>query len=76
MGVVGLLLALLCEVRVVRQTGSYGTEFLDQAQLAAAVADLLDRGNVLFAVYGVTEAEAAESANSAVDELLGGGSRG
>jgi hypothetical protein len=74
-GVMGLLLALLCDVRVVRQTGSYGTEFLDQTQLAAAVADLLDRGNALFAAYGVTEGEAAESANSAVDELLGGGTR-
>ena len=72
-GAVGLLLALLCDVRVVRQPGGYGTEFLDQAQLAATVADLLDRGNALFAAYGIAEAETAESADSAVSELLGGG---
>jgi len=70
-GAVGLLLALLCDVRVVRGAGSYGTEFLNQAQLAAAVADLLDRGNALFATYGITAEEAAESADSAVAELLG-----
>jgi len=70
-GAIGLLLALLCDVRVVRGAGSYGTEFLNQAQLAAAVADLLDRGNALFATYGITAEEAAESADSAVAELLG-----
>ncbi|WP_303785287.1 chlororespiratory reduction 6 domain-containing protein [Azovibrio restrictus] len=70
-GAVGLLLALLCDVRVVRGAGSYGTEFLNQAQLAAAVADLLDRGNALFATYGITAEEAAESADSAAAELLG-----
>lgn len=72
-GALGLLFALLCDVRVLRQSESYGTEFVDDAQLVEAVTDLLDRGNALFTAYGISEGEAADSAESAVDELLGEG---
>lgn len=72
-GAVGLLLALLCDVRVLRDVDRRpcGTEFRDQLQLARAVADLLDRGNALFAAYDITETEASESVRTAASELLG-----
>lgn len=72
-GAIGLLMALLCRVRVIRSTkGSFGTEFESILELQGTLADLLDRGNALFAAYDISESEAAESATSAVDELAVG----
>ena len=72
-GAIGLLMALLCRVRVIRSTkGSFGTEFESILELQGTLADLLDRGNALFAAYDISESEAADSATSAVDELAVG----
>jgi hypothetical protein len=71
-GAISLLLTLLCKVRVVRgREGSFGTEFESMAELQNTLVDLFDRGNALFAAYAVTNLEAAESADSAVKDLLG-----
>lgn len=72
-GSISLLFALLCEVQVLRNPdGSYGTEFISRNELANQLRDMLSRGNALFATYGVSIEEAGKSADSAVDELLGG----
>lgn len=72
-GAIGLLMALLCRVRVVRGSkGSFGTEFESVSELQGTLVELLDRGNALFAAYDISESEAAESATSAVDELAAG----
>ena len=72
-GAIGLLMALLCRVRVVRcSKGSFGTEFESVSELQGTLVELLDRGNALFAAYDISESEAAESATSAVDELAAG----
>lgn len=74
-GAVVLLLALLCEVKMVRSSGrnaegGYATEFASKTELAAVMMDLFDRGNSLFNTYGLPDAAIAESANSAANELL------
>jgi len=72
-GAIGLLMALLCSVRIVRGSkGSFGTEFESILELQGTLADLLERGNALFAAYDISESEAADSATSAVDELAAG----
>lgn len=72
-GAIGLLMALLCRVRIVRGgKGSFETEFESISELQGTLADLLERGNALFAAYDISESEAAESATSAVDELAAG----
>lgn len=72
-GAIGLLVALLCRVRIVRGSkGSFGTEFESISELQATLVDLLERGNALFAAYDISESEAAESATTAVDELAAG----
>lgn len=72
-GAIGLLMALLCRVRIVRGSkGSFGTEFESTSELQGTLVDLLERGNALFAAYDISESEAADSATSAVDELAAG----
>lgn len=74
-GAIPLLLALLCEVRMVRTkgrnaVGGYATEFASTTELATAMMDLFDRGNSLFDIYDIPDAAIAESADSAANELL------
>jgi hypothetical protein len=70
-GAVALLFALLCEVRIVRgQRGTFGTEFLRNAQVTTLFTDLLRRGNALFDAYEITGDEVTRSAESALAELL------
>lgn len=72
-GAIGLLMALLCRVRIVRSSkGSFETEFESISELQGTLVDLLERGNALFAAYDISESEAADSATSAVDELAAG----
>lgn len=72
-GAIGLLMALLCTIRVVRSSkGSFGTEFESIPELQGILVDLLERGNALFATYDISESEAADSVTSAVDELAAG----
>jgi hypothetical protein len=40
--------------------------------LQGTLADLLERGDALFAAYDISESDAADSAGSAVDELAAG----
>lgn len=71
-GAITLLMSLLCRVRTVRGAGgTFGTEFEDMGELQGTLGDLFDRGNALFDAYGVSDADVAESANSAVNDLLG-----
>lgn len=71
-GALPLLLSLLCEVRVIPgQNGSFATEFVQPKQLVKTCANLLLRGNALFDAYGITDRESAESAESALHELVG-----
>lgn len=69
-GSIGLLMALLCKVRVIHATDSYGTEFESKAEVANKMRDLFFRGNALFVAYGITKQESDESAASVVEELI------
>jgi len=70
-GGIGLLMGLLCDVRMIRYPdGSYGTELLDE-DLAGVLDDMFRRGNALFEAYGIELDDATESANTAMDDLLG-----
>ena len=51
--------------------GEFGTEFESMTELQNTLVDLFDRGNALFEAYAVTDIVAAESADSAVKDLLG-----
>lgn len=69
-GAIGLLLALLCQVRIIRsQDGSYGTEFASTEEVKTTLLDLLNRGLVLFNTYGITSQEVDDTIGSALDEL-------
>lgn len=70
-GAVPLLMALLCQVKIHRGNGRYGTEFTDRHEVHRRALDLFARGNALFTAFGITAAEAEVSANSAIDEILG-----
>lgn len=71
-GALPLLMALLCEVRIMPgENGAFGTEFAHPRQMVRTCEDLLRRGNALFATYGITDREAAESADSAIADILG-----
>lgn len=70
-GGIALLMSLLCRVRSVRgPRGEFGTSFEDLDELGRVMCDLFDRGNALFDSYGITENEAAESADSAVRDIF------
>lgn len=70
-GAMALLFALLCEVRIVHgRRGTFGTEFLRNAQVTGLFTDLLQRGNAMFHAYGITEDEVNHSVESALAELL------
>ena len=69
-GAVGLFMSLLCTVKIHRSPGSFGSEFLDSAEMGAILGDLFERGNAIFYAYGITAQEANESAASAIAELL------
>ncbi|KLR57302.1 chlororespiratory reduction 6 domain-containing protein [Diaphorobacter sp. J5-51] len=68
-GAIALLLALLCKVKIHRQAGSYGTEFLHPNEIQRCMMDMFDRGNAMFRAYGISTQDAAESASSAVAEI-------
>lgn len=71
-GALPLLLTLLCEVRIIPgKNGAFGTEFVHPRQMARTCADLMRRGNALYSTYGITDREAAESADSAIADILG-----
>lgn len=70
MGAIALLLALLCKVTIHRKAGSYGTEFLDLNELKHCMMDLFERGNAMFQNFEISPNDAAESAESAVSEIL------
>lgn len=65
-GDISLLLALLCPVKVHRQAGQFGVEFVDQAALAAQINSLLSRGVALFEAFDISPAQAQASADSAL----------
>lgn len=71
-GAIPLLFALLCQVKIHRTPGAFGTEFLDREELGAKMADLFNRGNAMFTAYGMSSGEISASAQSAVAELTGG----
>lgn len=77
-GNITLLLSLLCRVQIARQSdGSITTGFEDIGEIGAHLEDLFGRGNSLFAAYAISHKEIAESAQSAVTDLMGGpGSQG
>lgn len=72
-GAIGLLFALLCDVKMQRNPdGSFGTEIVSRAQMASVMGDMMRRGNALFMAYGIDDAEAQASAESVVEDLFGG----
>lgn len=69
-GAIGLLLALLCRVRIVRSADAgYATEFQDTEEVKATLLDLLNRGMVLFSTYGIASQEVDVTIGSALEEL-------
>ena len=70
LGAISLFMSLLCTVKIHRSPGSFGSEFLDSAEMGAILGDLFERGNAIFYAYGITAQEANESAASAIAELL------
>lgn len=68
-GAIPLLLALLCQVRIVRSNQGYGTKFLHLDELQQCLFDLLQRGQALFDAFDVTNEEIEASFSSAVAEL-------
>ena len=69
-GAIHLLMALLCRIKIHRAGLRTGTEFLDGKELAAKMIDLFERGNAMFQAFGISEAEAQASADSACAELV------
>lgn len=71
-GALALIMALLCEVKVIREGVSYATEFTDKDGLVNAIKNLFKRGNALFASYpDIPHPLIDEAAQSAIKELLG-----
>ena len=69
-GSVGLLLALLCDVRLIRNpNGSIGTEFTSLEEVKATLLNLLDRSMALFNTYGIPSHEVTEMIESVLGEL-------
>lgn len=69
-GAIGLLLALLCQVSIVRSPeGIYGTEFANTEEVKMVLLDLLDRGMALFNTYDIASHEVSEAIDSALEEL-------
>lgn len=67
-----LLFSLLCEVQVVPGQQGYEAEFADGNELVAVLDDLLERANVMYSCYGISESQATVCAESAVWDLFDG----
>lgn len=65
------LFSCLCEVQVT--PGPDGDEacFADQEEFVAVLNDLLERTQALYEAYGISESEAAQTADLAVQDLFG-----
>ena len=70
-GMVSLVMSLLCKVKVHRNGGAYGIEFIDSDELSQQVGDLLERGLVLMQSHDIDPSDAEASAISAVRALTG-----
>ena len=70
MGCIALLMSLLCDVRIHRKAGAVGIEFPNRIQVQHRLMDLFARGNQMFHTFGITEAQANESANTAVTDIF------
>lgn len=69
-GSIGLLMAILCQVSVVRgKNNELGTEFADKKELQNVFTGLLKRGNALFQAYNIPEALIEASVSGALAEL-------
>lgn len=68
-GAIHLLMALICQVKIHRKGSMTGIEFLVPNELAGKMTDLFTRGNAMFQAFGISEAEAQASAESACAEL-------
>lgn len=69
-GTIGLLMALLCETRVIRgDRGEVGTEFVSDDHLYDTIDDLMFRSKPLLLSYGVSSDEIDEAEDDAVDDL-------
>lgn len=71
MGSIALLLSILCKVKIHKTENGFGTEFISSHEVGKVLVDLFERGNAMFVAHGITEDEAKESADSAVEEMLG-----
>lgn len=72
-GNIGLLLSLLCDVEITRESGSSViTAFSDPAAVSTTLENLFKRSNPLLVSYGVTKELLDESARSLVDDLWPG----
>jgi len=69
MGSIGLLFALLCEVKVSRGKNGYFTEFRRHGEIEAVLEDMLTRGEVLFQTYKIEENEVEEMMNGIAKAL-------
>lgn len=70
MGSIGLLLSLLCKVKVRRNKGGdFGTEFFSAEEVHRRLIDMLMRGNAMFDAFGITQEESKASLDSALAEL-------
>lgn len=67
-----LLFSLLCQVRAVSGQEGFQAEFADGNELLEVLGDLLERSEVLYRCYGITEAQATLCAESAVWDLFDG----
>lgn len=70
-GSISLLIALLCDVRVISTAGktNVGIEMTDVSQLRTVMLDLFSRGNSLFDAMDIPENDVSASADSAVLDL-------
>lgn len=70
-GSIPLLISLLCQVKIHRNPGAFGTEFLDPHEVGSTLLDLFQRGNAMFDAFEIPDELARASADSAVAEMHG-----
>jgi len=70
-GGVNLLMSLLCPVKIHRDAGKFGVEFIDVQQFSAVLNDLLERSSSMFDAFNIPVADFESSVDSAMESLHG-----
>lgn len=68
-GSIALLMALLCEVTVIRSEDGFGTRFERAGELDARFMELVNRGRCLFDHYQIEQSAVDMSIDSAITDL-------